>query len=81
MHQQMRLKSPSIKRRNCLSPDTPTTALLSAKQANQQALINLVQARSNRYVDTAALFKFSVLVGGTLPKFPKSMKASHVTVL
>ncbi|MFY9905409.1 MAG: efflux transporter outer membrane subunit [Terriglobales bacterium] len=32
-------------------------ALLSAEQAYQQALINLVQARSNRYADTAALFQ------------------------
>ena len=32
-------------------------ALLSAEQAYQQALINLVQARANRYADTAALFQ------------------------
>jgi len=32
-------------------------ALLSAEQAFQQALINLVQAQSNRYADTAALFQ------------------------
>ena len=32
-------------------------ALLSAEQAYQQALINLVQAQSNRYADTAALFE------------------------
>ena len=32
-------------------------ALLSAEQAYQQALINLVQAQSNRYADTAALFQ------------------------
>jgi outer membrane protein TolC len=31
-------------------------ALLSAEQAYQQALINLVQAQSNRYADSAALF-------------------------
>jgi NodT family efflux transporter outer membrane factor (OMF) lipoprotein len=31
--------------------------LLSAEQAYQQALINLVQAQSNRYADTAALFQ------------------------
>jgi outer membrane protein TolC len=30
--------------------------LLSAEQAYQQALINLVQAQANRYADTAALF-------------------------
>jgi NodT family efflux transporter outer membrane factor (OMF) lipoprotein len=32
-------------------------ALLSAEQAYQQALITLVQAQSNRYTDTAALFQ------------------------
>jgi outer membrane protein TolC len=32
-------------------------ALLSAEQAYQQARINLVQAQSNRYADTAALFQ------------------------
>jgi NodT family efflux transporter outer membrane factor (OMF) lipoprotein len=31
--------------------------LLSAEQSYQQALINLVQAQSNRYADTAALFQ------------------------
>ena len=32
-------------------------ALLSAEQAYQQSVINLVQAQSNRYADTAALFQ------------------------
>jgi len=32
-------------------------ALLSAEQGYQQAVINLVQAQSNRYADTAALFQ------------------------
>jgi NodT family efflux transporter outer membrane factor (OMF) lipoprotein len=32
-------------------------ALLSAEQANQQSLINLLQAQFNRYADTAALFQ------------------------
>src|SRR5271155_260161 len=32
-------------------------ALLSAEQAYQQAVINLVQAHANRYADTAALFQ------------------------
>jgi len=32
-------------------------ALLSAEQAYQQAVINLVQAQANRYSDTAALFQ------------------------
>jgi NodT family efflux transporter outer membrane factor (OMF) lipoprotein len=47
-------------------------ALLSAEQAYQQALINLVQAQSNRYADTAALFQ--ALGGGwwNRPEIPKS---------
>jgi NodT family efflux transporter outer membrane factor (OMF) lipoprotein len=47
-------------------------ALLSAEQAYQQALINLVQARANRYADTAALFH--ALGGGwwNRPDIPKS---------
>ncbi|HUB58923.1 MAG TPA: efflux transporter outer membrane subunit [Candidatus Micrarchaeia archaeon] len=32
-------------------------ALLNAEQADQQAVINLVQAQANRYADTAALFQ------------------------
>jgi outer membrane protein TolC len=32
-------------------------ALLSAEQAYDQAVITLVQARANRYADTAALFQ------------------------
>ena len=32
-------------------------ALLIAEQAYQQAVINLAQARANRYADTAALFQ------------------------
>ncbi len=36
-------------------------SLLSAEQAYQQAVINLVQAQANRYADTAALFQ---AVGG-----------------
>jgi len=46
--------------------------LLSAEQAYQQALINLVQAQTNRYADTAALFQ--ALGGGwwNRPDVPKS---------
>jgi NodT family efflux transporter outer membrane factor (OMF) lipoprotein len=46
--------------------------VLSAEQAYQQALINLVQAQSNRYADTAALFQ--ALGGGwwNRPEVPKS---------
>lgn len=46
--------------------------LLSAEQAYQQAVINLVQAQSNRYGDTAALFQ--ALGGGwwNRPDVPKS---------
>jgi NodT family efflux transporter outer membrane factor (OMF) lipoprotein len=47
-------------------------ALLSAEQAYQQAVINLAQARANRYADTAALFQS--LGGGwwNRPDIPKS---------
>lgn len=37
--------------------DIDHLAVLQAEQANQQAAINLVQARVNRYGDTAALFQ------------------------
>ena len=36
--------------------------LLGAEQTYQQSLINLIQAQSNRYADTAKLFQ--VLCGG-----------------
>ena len=36
---------------------TGNLGLLNAEQAYQQAVINLVQAQSNRYADTAALFQ------------------------
>jgi NodT family efflux transporter outer membrane factor (OMF) lipoprotein len=47
-------------------------ALLSAEQAYQQAVINLVQAQANRFADTAALFQ--ALGGGwwNRPDVPKS---------
>ena len=47
-------------------------ALLNAEQGYQQAVINLVQAQSNRYADTAALFQ--ALGGGwwNRPDVPKS---------
>lgn len=47
-------------------------ASLSAEQAYQQALINLVQAQSNRYADTAALYQ--ALGGGwwNRPDVPKN---------
>jgi NodT family efflux transporter outer membrane factor (OMF) lipoprotein len=47
-------------------------ALLSAEQSYQQALIALVQAQSNRYADTAALFQ--ALGGGwwNRPDIPKN---------
>jgi NodT family efflux transporter outer membrane factor (OMF) lipoprotein len=37
--------------------ETSQLALLNAEQAYQQALLNLIQARANRYADTAALFQ------------------------
>ena len=47
-------------------------ALLAAEQAYQQAVLNLVQAQSNRYADTAALFQ--ALGGGwwNRPDLPKN---------
>jgi NodT family efflux transporter outer membrane factor (OMF) lipoprotein len=47
-------------------------ALLSAEQAYQQAVINLVQAQANRFADTAALFQ--ALGGGwwNRPDVPKT---------
>jgi NodT family efflux transporter outer membrane factor (OMF) lipoprotein len=47
-------------------------AVLSAEQAYQQAVMNLVQAQANRYADTAALFQ--ALGGGwwNRPDVPKS---------
>jgi NodT family efflux transporter outer membrane factor (OMF) lipoprotein len=36
---------------------TTDLALLTAEQAYQQAVLNLVQAQTNRYTDTAALFQ------------------------
>ncbi len=46
--------------------------VLSAEQTYQQALINLVQAQTNRFTDTAALFQ--ALGGGwwNRPDVPKS---------
>jgi outer membrane protein TolC len=47
-------------------------ALLSAEQALQQAALNVVQAQSNRFADTAALFQ--ALGGGwwNRPDLPKN---------
>jgi NodT family efflux transporter outer membrane factor (OMF) lipoprotein len=47
-------------------------ALLTAEQAYQQAVLNLVEAQSNRFADTAALFQ--ALGGGwwNRPDLPKS---------
>ena len=47
-------------------------ALLSAEQAYQQAVLNVVQAQSNRYADSAALFQS--LGGGwwNRPDLPKN---------
>lgn len=51
---------------------TSYLALLATEQAYQQALLNQVQAESNRYTDTAALFQ--ALGGGwwNRPDLPKS---------
>ena len=46
-------------------------AMLNAEQAYQQAVINLAQARANRYADTAALFQ--ALGGGWWNRPPKEL--------
>ena len=46
-----------LTRRQLQTGYTSYLALLSAEQAYQQALINLVQAQANRYSDTVALFQ------------------------
>ena len=47
----------SIVRRQQQLGDVSYLALLNAQQTYQQAVINLVQAKANRYADTAALFQ------------------------
>jgi NodT family efflux transporter outer membrane factor (OMF) lipoprotein len=47
----------AIARRQVEIGDVSDLALLVAEQGYQQSLINLVQARANRYADTAALFE------------------------
>jgi NodT family efflux transporter outer membrane factor (OMF) lipoprotein len=61
-----------LARKQYQSGYTSYLALLSAEQAYQQALINLVQAQANRYADTAALFQ--ALGGGwwNRPDVPKN---------
>jgi NodT family efflux transporter outer membrane factor (OMF) lipoprotein len=46
-------------------------AMLNAEQAYQQAVINLAQARANRYADTAALFQ--ALGGGWWNRSPTEL--------
>ncbi len=46
-----------LTKRQLESGYTNYLALLSAEQAYQQAMLSLVQAQSNRYADTAALFQ------------------------
>jgi NodT family efflux transporter outer membrane factor (OMF) lipoprotein len=46
-----------LARRQLQDGYTGSLALLNAEQADQQALINLVQAQASRYADTAALFQ------------------------
>ena len=50
-------RSLEIMRRRLQLGDVNFLALLNAQQTYQQALLNLVQARANRYSDTAALFQ------------------------
>jgi NodT family efflux transporter outer membrane factor (OMF) lipoprotein len=51
------LRSLDIMRRRLELGDVNFLALLNAQQTYQQALLNLVQARANRFSDTAALFQ------------------------
>jgi outer membrane protein TolC len=62
----------NLTRRQLDSGYTNTLALLAAEQAYQQATLNQVQAQSNRYADTAALFQ--ALGGGwwNRPELPKN---------
>src|SRR5205814_7021686 len=50
-------RSLEIMRRRLQLGDVNFLALLNAQQTYQQELLNLVQARANRYSDTAALFQ------------------------
>jgi outer membrane protein TolC len=49
-------------------------ALVNAEQAYQQAVISLLQARANRYADTAALFQ---ALGGSVSPSGGSVAAAH----
>jgi outer membrane protein TolC len=50
-------RSLAIMRRQLELGDISNLALLGAEQTYQQAVVALVQARANRYADTAALFQ------------------------
>src|SRR5205823_8527588 len=50
-------RSLDIMRRRLQLGDVNFLALLNAQQTYQQALLNVGQARANRYADTAALFQ------------------------
>jgi NodT family efflux transporter outer membrane factor (OMF) lipoprotein len=50
-------RSLEIMRKRLQLGDVNFLALLNAQQTYQQALLNVVQARANRYADTAALFQ------------------------
>jgi len=53
-------------------------SLLTAEQAYQQAIINRVQAQTNRYADTAALFQ--ALGGGWWNRNDSVMKSADATI-
>ena len=55
--EQAAAQSLAIARRQLELGDISYLALLNAEQTYQQASVNLVQALSNRYADTAALFQ------------------------
>ena len=60
-------QSLDIARRQLELGDISYLALLNAEQTYQQASVNLAQALSNRYADTAALFQAWAAAGGTVP--------------
>jgi len=59
------LRSLEITQQRLRLGDISFLALLNAQQTYQQALLVTVQARANRFADTAALFQALGAAGGT----------------
>jgi NodT family efflux transporter outer membrane factor (OMF) lipoprotein len=66
-------KSLEVARRQLELGSVSYLALVNAEQAYQQALILTVQARANRYADTAALFQ---ALGGSITPIGETSKAA-----